>query len=207
MTTVVQFTPPARGAFSFTATLDGNQYLITVPWNVQAQRFYVTCSGPNNTIIFTLPLIGSPDCLPLSSITSNSYGLATVTTQNPHSFPIGSMLKLLFFGQSPSAYSGMQLCAVTSATTLAFQLADNPPPNVRTSVMASPTITNEQGQQLTDEYGDAFVSEFPVVISTIVGAAATTAGFCKQVMNMAGGYFQTSIMEYWASAGQFVIIP
>lgn len=73
--------------------------------------------------------------------------------------------------------------------------------------MASPAITNEQGQQLTDEGGSSIVSDQPVVINTLMGAAATTAGFCKQVMNMAGGYFQNSILEYWASAGQFVIIP
>lgn len=58
--TIVQFTPSATSAFQFQATLDGGSYTIIVTWNVYAQRYYVNIYDNYNSLIVTLPLIGSP---------------------------------------------------------------------------------------------------------------------------------------------------
>lgn len=61
MTTYVLFQPSPDAPFSFTATLDGDSYGMTVSWNVFGQRWYLTCLGTNGQVIFHMPLIGSPD--------------------------------------------------------------------------------------------------------------------------------------------------
>ena len=61
MTTFVQFAPTTEQAFSFSAALDGGSFQITVVWSLFGQRWYVACVGTNGTLIFYLPLIGSPD--------------------------------------------------------------------------------------------------------------------------------------------------
>lgn len=60
MTTFVQFNPTSSGAYTFQATLDGQTYLMAVPWNVFRQDWYLTCTGTNGVLIFAQPLIGSP---------------------------------------------------------------------------------------------------------------------------------------------------
>jgi hypothetical protein len=61
MTTIVQFSPSPRQAFSFQATLDQQVYQLQVRWNTFGQRWYLQCLGTNGVLIFNLPLIGSPD--------------------------------------------------------------------------------------------------------------------------------------------------
>ncbi len=46
--------------FSTLFTLDGNQYNGAVTWNLYAQRWYLTLTGPNNALVWNGPLIGSP---------------------------------------------------------------------------------------------------------------------------------------------------
>lgn len=61
MTTFVPFTPPVQGTFSFTATLDGNSYQMSVPWLAYGKRWYLQCLAAGNVPVFYKALIGSPD--------------------------------------------------------------------------------------------------------------------------------------------------
>lgn len=57
----VPFAPiPARG-FSFQATLDGVVHDMQVGWNIYGQRWFITGTAPDGTVVFTLPVIGSPN--------------------------------------------------------------------------------------------------------------------------------------------------
>ena len=60
MTTYIPFTPSPTAPFQFSAMLDGASYTGTVRWNTAGQRWYVTLTDSTGTVIFTLPLIGSP---------------------------------------------------------------------------------------------------------------------------------------------------
>lgn len=63
MTTYTRFTPSTTSSppFQFTAELDGDDYIISVSWNVYGQRWYITCTDVNGNIVRTEPLIESPD--------------------------------------------------------------------------------------------------------------------------------------------------
>ena len=56
----VLFEPTPRAPFQFVATFDGAQYTVVVTWNTASQRWYVNTYDQNYTLIFSLPLIGSP---------------------------------------------------------------------------------------------------------------------------------------------------
>lgn len=60
MTTYVQFQPTPAGAYTFQATIDGQTYLMRVPWNAFRRDWYLTCTGNNGALVFSQPLIGSP---------------------------------------------------------------------------------------------------------------------------------------------------
>lgn len=59
-TTVIPFVTPTTTPFSFQATLDSAVYTTTLVWNIFGQRYYVLLKDSSGTVIFNLPLIGSP---------------------------------------------------------------------------------------------------------------------------------------------------
>lgn len=60
MTTYVPFAPSSATGFSFSTALDGRIYQLTVWWNISGQRWYLRCNGENSSLLFCVPLIGSP---------------------------------------------------------------------------------------------------------------------------------------------------
>ena len=60
MTTSVQFLPSNTAPFQFQAVLDGEEYTVSVPWNVQSAVYYVKITGANGDIIVYRSLIASP---------------------------------------------------------------------------------------------------------------------------------------------------
>lgn len=61
MTDVVPFVPTiSNPPFQFQATLDDVTYVVQVRWNITGQRWYVFVYDQTNTLVVTLPLIGSP---------------------------------------------------------------------------------------------------------------------------------------------------
>lgn len=60
MTTLTQFTPAINENFSFLPTLDGQQYNVTVTWNLFGQRWIVNVYTLAGALVFQKPLRGSP---------------------------------------------------------------------------------------------------------------------------------------------------
>ncbi len=60
-TTYIQFTPSSTSNFQFQATFDGTVYTIIVTWNLFGQRYYVNVYTTTGTLVFCLPMIGSPN--------------------------------------------------------------------------------------------------------------------------------------------------
>jgi len=60
MTTYVAFSQPQTSPFQFTATLDGNPYTVSVPWNLWGQRYYVYVQSLDGALICAVPRIPSP---------------------------------------------------------------------------------------------------------------------------------------------------
>lgn len=88
MTTFVAFQPaPGRG-FSFNATLDGTSYQLAVTWNVFGQRWYLTCAGSDGTLIFHLPLIGSPNTGDINLAAGYFTTSAVVFRQDTQNFEV-----------------------------------------------------------------------------------------------------------------------
>ena len=77
MTTVVSFAPSPQAPFQFEAVLDGTTYTVIVTWNVSGQRYYINVYALDQTWIFTLPLIGSPQDYDIS-MTAGYFASALV---------------------------------------------------------------------------------------------------------------------------------
>jgi len=59
--TYVSFQPGPTQAFSFQATLDGQQYLVVITWSLFGQRYYLnvlTLQGV--AVVVNYPMVGSP---------------------------------------------------------------------------------------------------------------------------------------------------
>lgn len=125
MTTYVLFQPSPLAPFSFQATLDGNPYIITIPWLLSGQRWYVQCQDTSGNLVFYLPLIGSPSGIGIENITW-SLGTVTIQTQNPHGYAVGATIYLTVSGVSPSGYNGTYECLITSPTNITYDISDYP---------------------------------------------------------------------------------
>jgi hypothetical protein len=125
MTTIVPVSFSPLQAPSFTITLDGTEYTVTLTWNLYGQRYYINVSDLSNNLILSLPLIGSPDGIVIESLTWAS-GLVTVTTSLPHGYRPGTTVRLTLGNVTPDAYNGVFDMLVTGASTLTFPLMSNP---------------------------------------------------------------------------------
>jgi len=61
MTTLYQFTPQINQNFTFSPTLDGQQYSVIVVWSLFGQRWIVNVYTLQGVLLFQKPLTGSPN--------------------------------------------------------------------------------------------------------------------------------------------------
>lgn len=125
MATIVAFAPQISSIFGFQATLDGTPYTITVPWNVAGQRWYCGCQQLDGTLVFLLPLIGSPTGIVIEGL-SWANGTVTAQTTIPHGYQIGMTIKLAITGCAPDAFNGNALCLITGPDTFSYPLSADP---------------------------------------------------------------------------------
>lgn len=125
MTTYYPVTSSQAAAFSFQPTLDGNQYQVTVTWNLYGQRSYVNVTQLDGTPVVTLPVLESPSALALASL-SWANGTVTTVTQQPHGYRIGSTVAVTIKNCAPSTYNGAVLAYVIDNETLTYPLTGNP---------------------------------------------------------------------------------
>jgi hypothetical protein len=127
MTTYYEFVPSRVSAPVFTPTLDGNQYNVTVVWNVSSKRYYIYVITMDGILIAAVPLIESPTSMPIS----NAYwdpqnARAVVTTTDPHPFIIGAPVKISINSMGPNGYNGSGFALPLSKTEICYPVAINP---------------------------------------------------------------------------------
>lgn len=126
MTTIFPFQPPTAPV-TFQPTLDGELYQATVTWNYYSQRFYLTLTDLSGNLIVSRSIVGSSPQQPLSDL-SWQNGLVTAVTQNPHGYPIGSLVELTIRDADPSGYNGVFECAILDGLTFTYLVVESPWP-------------------------------------------------------------------------------
>lgn len=124
-TAFTQYVQSPNALFQFQPTLDGVTYTAIVTWNMAGQRLYLNVIAQDGTLIFALPLIGSPTGFTIQDL-SWLNGTATVITSQPHNYEIGSTVEITISNCAPDAYNGIFEALVTDENTLTYPLASNP---------------------------------------------------------------------------------
>ena len=125
MTTIIPFTRPMQGPFTFQPTLDGAQYTAQVTWALWGGRYYINLFDLGGTRIFSEPLVESPAGVILQSV-AWANGRVIATTNAPHKFVVGASVSLVVSGCEPDAYNGTVLALVTGETAFQYPLAADP---------------------------------------------------------------------------------
>lgn len=89
MTIYVPFTPKNNQPFSFQATLDGSTYQLQVSWLAAGNRWYLSCIGNGNTLVFYKALIGSPDTGNINNLAGYFIANTLVFRVSTQTFEIG----------------------------------------------------------------------------------------------------------------------
>jgi len=153
VTTFVDFVPSLTVPFQFQPVLDGVAYTAIVTWNLFAQRYYLNLYALDGTLIFSLPLVGSPVGVALASL-SWAFGTVTAATEQPHGYAALQTVKLALSGSSPDVYNGVFDCFVTGVDTFTYPLAEFPGPaasagNVNFNIDLLAGYFNAGGQPFT----------------------------------------------------------
>lgn len=119
MTTTYPFVQPPTQPFSFSPTLDGDIFTAVVTWSLFGRRFYLNVYAADGTLIFALPLIGSPSGVAMQSA-SFDHGRITVVTASPHGYLLGDTINLTISGTTPDEYNGTVQALITGRNTFSF---------------------------------------------------------------------------------------
>lgn len=163
MTTIIPVAFSLNQVPEYQVTLDNQEYNLTLTWNLYAQRYYVNCQDLDNTLVFSLPLVGSPPGQVVQSLTWVS-GEVSIVTDNPHGYRPGTTVRLTLSDAVPSGYSGEYDMLVTGASNLKFSLPVNP-------------------------------------------GTATGPGNLYTNLDLAWGYFETSVLVWRPSSNQLEVTP
>ena len=134
MTTFYPVQQSTIGPPQFTATLDGNPYIVTVVWSLFGQRYYVNCFDLSGNLQFSRPLIESLPGLTISTLAFDELtGLVLGTTDQPHGYKIGSTTQLTISGASPDIYNGTFLVFAAGPSSFSFPLSVSSDPGAATA--------------------------------------------------------------------------
>ncbi len=146
MTTRTPFQPSSTAAFTFQATLDGEQYTVVVTYNLFGQRYYASVYDLSGNLISSRGLVSSTALI--SAALTWVDGLASAALTGPHGIPIGSVAQVTVSGTG-LAYDGTFDAFATDADSLEYYLASDP------GASASGTVTQNISlitQALDDSY-------------------------------------------------------
>lgn len=121
MPSYVQFIPQATQAFTFSATLDGAPVTCQVPWNLFANRWYLSLTDTSGLLIVYRALAASPDPIVIKSMTWDADDGVFVETVTPHMLEFMSTCNLTIRGVNPIVLNGVWPCFVTGPTTFNYQ--------------------------------------------------------------------------------------
>lgn len=125
MTTYFPFVPNAQSPFEFQPTLDGQEYTAIVTWNLFGQRYYLNVNQLSGPLVFSLPLLGSPDGAGIQAL-SWSFGTATAVTAQPHGYMVGQTVLITISGCVPDSYNGTFPALIVDSVTFTYQIAADP---------------------------------------------------------------------------------
>ncbi len=138
MSTIIPFIPSNLVLPTFVATFDGDDYRVTVTWNVAAQRYFINIYGQDGSWIVTVPLIQTP---PGRAIESFSYDnlrrVATVSMVDPSQWsvpisaagmmtPPGTIVDYTLENFDPPVLNQGWSALHINDVTFSFPLADDP---------------------------------------------------------------------------------
>lgn len=118
------FTPqPTAPPFLFQPTLDGQDYLARVTWNVFGQRWYISLDTSNNQPVFMQAMVASPQLIEAQTIRWEN-GFAIIEAGFPSSFRIGQSFNLTVSGFVPDAYNTPRaLALIIGPTEIMYPMA------------------------------------------------------------------------------------
>src|SRR5277367_5711021 len=127
MTTLYKFIPSNKQAPSFMPAFDGNQYMVTITWNVSAQRYYVNCQDLIGNLIFSVPLLSTEANIHLSSLVWDPYNNRIVaTTREPHGFTVGEIVFVSIVNANPTTYNGNVNVLILNNTQFTYASSQDP---------------------------------------------------------------------------------
>jgi hypothetical protein len=127
MTTYYHFAPSRKQAPAFMPTFDGAQYMVTVPWNVSGQRFYVKCLTINGRLVFNVPLVESTPPIEIESLDWDPFNKrVVVTTVDPHELPLGRVMNITVKRAFPTTYNGNGFASILNRTQFEYPLIQDP---------------------------------------------------------------------------------
>ena len=122
---IYPFTPTTLSSFQFQPAFDGATYNIIVNWSLDRRDYMVNCFALDGTLVFSLPLIGSPPLLILQGL-SWANGRATATVATTHGYRPGQTFNATIYGSAPLAYNGNYDCLALDDFNFSYVLAANP---------------------------------------------------------------------------------
>lgn len=122
---------------TFMPTLDGNQYNITIIWNVSARRSYVQCKDLNGNLIFFSPLVETQTANQLIALEYDSQNTRVVaTTTNQIFAPIGTVFNMSIINTIPFGYNGSGMAFLMNANQFSYPLSIGNYPGIVTTLGA-----------------------------------------------------------------------
>jgi hypothetical protein len=140
MATIIPFLPSNLFAPKFRATFDGNDYEVTITWNISAQRYYVNVYGLDGSWIITVPLIQTPPARAVQSVAYDGLRQVVIVTMfNPTQWPIplspagtntpvGWMIDFTLENFDPPVFNGKWRSLHINDTTFSFTMTSDPGP-------------------------------------------------------------------------------
>jgi hypothetical protein len=123
MSSIVPWVPSQQTLFSFEATINGAQYLVSTPWNVFGQRYFLKIVDSSGNLILYRSLVATGPQIQGSF--SWADNLATVQCASGHGVPLCGLVNV-YISQTDSAFDGFVQALSTGPTTLTYALTTDP---------------------------------------------------------------------------------
>jgi hypothetical protein len=122
--TLVAFTPSDTTVFAFQAQLQGGgTYIISVPYNVVGERYYVSVSDLSGNVIAYRALVETGPSFPATLTWADNVATAALTS--PHNVPVGGLANMRI-SQTGTGFDGLYQGLAVDLETFTFPLTTNP---------------------------------------------------------------------------------
>jgi hypothetical protein len=138
MTTVIPFIPSNIAVPKFNVLLDNSNCMITVTWNVSAQRYYINVYTTDGTWIITTPLVSCPPARAVESVKWDSTRRALMVQMvDPSLWPVplasgglltppGTMIDYTLEGFQPTTFNGLFRGLTVDEVTFSIPMDTDP---------------------------------------------------------------------------------